>query len=391
MEKQKEILLIDFCNFEDYPIGGQLTFAKNLMSSFNNELKLIGITTAKNDPVGKWFKKEIGGVVYDFLALTKYNKSKTKHIIPDRLSSFFLIKFYKKEILKKNTLNVFIQRPEILVAVKDFKFKNICYRFAGIENPLKLSKYWYARYFANYFDKITFSSFKDVNLVLASSDDVAINEMIIRSNGSIDSKSVFKFPTRINTDIFKPLDKSIARKILDIKDSLMIISTTGRLSAGKGWKFMIDCFAEFIKTYPNSFFYFIGDGEDFEKIKNYILSKGLDTKIKLTGRKTSDEISLYLNASDLYIMGSSKEGWSTTLVEACACGVPICTTNFSSAKEIVTEGVNGYVIEKNDVCCFSNKMRDALILGQKNISIPESKKYAMSELKTDLLNLWKLL
>ena len=38
-----EIGLIEPCNFIDYPTGGQLTFAKQMVAIFGNELKLIGI------------------------------------------------------------------------------------------------------------------------------------------------------------------------------------------------------------------------------------------------------------------------------------------------------------------------------------------------------------
>jgi len=392
MKKKKNILLIDFCNFEDYPIGGQLSFAKNLMFLFNNELKLIGITTEKSDPIGKWFKKEINGIQYDFFALAKYDRTKTKHLIPDRIVSFFLIKFHKKEILKFNLPNVFIQRPEILLSVKNFGFKNICYRFPGVENALKFSKYKHARYFANYFDRKFLPSLEIVKSILASADEVAINNMILRSKGKIKNNSVIKFPTRFNDAIFKPLNKYRTRNHLGIDNELIIITTTGRLCWGKGWKFMIDCFAEFNKTISNSLFYFIGEGEDLDKIKDYISIKSLQTKIKILGKKSPGEIASFLNASDLYIMGSFKEGWSTTLVEALACGVPICTTNFSGATEIVTQGVNGFVIENHDVLTFCKKMTEAVKLDRSILPIPSDvKKYAVSTLKTDLLSKWQLI
>ncbi|HVA98577.1 MAG TPA: hypothetical protein VNG53_06750, partial [Bacteroidia bacterium] len=151
---EKKILLIDFCNYEDYPIGGYLTFAKNLMLSFPNELALVGITTEKTDPVSKWFKKNIHGIEYDFFALAQYDKSKSKHIIPDRLICLILLHLYKKRILRINIQNAFIQRPEILIAIKNFGIQNICYQFSGLENPLNISKYWYSRYFTTYFDKV---------------------------------------------------------------------------------------------------------------------------------------------------------------------------------------------------------------------------------------------
>jgi hypothetical protein len=66
MDTKKRILIIDFCNYQDYPIGGYLSFAKILMETFGNDLALVGITTQISDPVGKWFKKVINGFNYDF-------------------------------------------------------------------------------------------------------------------------------------------------------------------------------------------------------------------------------------------------------------------------------------------------------------------------------------
>lgn len=117
MENFKKILIIDFCNYEDYPIGGYLSFAKNLMLSFRNEISLIGITTDKRDPIGNWFLKEIDGVKYNFFALAKYDKSRTKNRLPDRLVCYSLLQLYKRKILSSIYNNVFVQRPEVLLAI----------------------------------------------------------------------------------------------------------------------------------------------------------------------------------------------------------------------------------------------------------------------------------
>ena len=390
-EKKAKILLFDFCNFQDYPIGGYLTFARNLMLSFSNELALVGITTEKDDPILKWFKKKVNGFEFDFFALARYDKSKSKHIIPDRLICFILLKLYKKRILQIGVQNAFIQRPEILIAVRNFAIQNICYQFAGLENPLRISKYWYSRYFATYFDKIFFDNFRNVKVILAAGNEDEINRMQIRSNGAINNDAVLQFPTRINTKIFKKLNKIDIRRNLGIPESYNVISTTGRLSWLKGWKFMIDCFVQFLQFHPDSLLYFIGEGEDYNKIEVCISSLGLQKKIVLAGTKSQNEIAQYLNASDLFIMGSYKEGWSTTLIEAIACGVPVCTTNFSSAKEIITEGVTGYV-EEHDITSFTNKMNKCLSIDATNLPLPSDvNKYEVSELKNSILKHWTLI
>lgn len=389
MSEAKRILIIDFCNFEDYPIGGYLTFAKNMIFSFGNDIAMVGITTDKDDPVGKWFKKSIGGVSFDFLAFAYYSKAITKHIVPDRLASYLLVKRYKKQILSLTFDNVFIQRPEILLAVKKFGFSNICYCFAGLENPLAISKYKYAHYMAEYFDRIFFKNLSKISVILASGDENAIQEMIVRSNGLILRNSVHQFPSRINTEIFKDVNRDEARKSLNLPDSALIIITTGRLSELKGWKFMIDCFCNFEKQKPGSLFYFIGEGEDRLKIEAYTQEKELVDKIFITGRKTASDVSLFLNAADLFIMGSYKEGWSTSLIEAIACGTPGCVTDFSSAKEIIVEGLNGYVIDDHNVDAFVEGMSKAIEL-TRPVYRDNVLSFSMDKLKSDMTKIWEL-
>jgi len=48
-------------------------------------------------------------------------------------------------------------------------------------------------------------------------------------------------------------------------------------------------------------------------------------------------------------MASSYEGWPTSLVEAVACGIPCCVTDFGAAREIIHEGENGFVEKKNEI------------------------------------------
>ena len=388
--ENKRILFIDYCNYEDYQIGGHLSWAKNMLSAFSDDLALVGITTERNEPCGKWYLKTIKGTSYDYFALRRYNKSRTKHFIPDRLECFFLLRFYKSKILEINIQNVFIQRHEILPAVINFGFRNICYRFPGLESPLEISKYWFGKYFAEKFDILFFKCLRNVTTVLASGDEDAIADMVKRSNGIISGNSVIKFPTRINTDIYKPQDKNTARAMLNLPENKTIFVTTGRLASLKGWKFMVDCFERYLMEVKDSILYFVGEGEDHEKIIEYIRIRNLDDQVILAGERSQHEISLFLNASDLFIMGSYKEGWSTSLSEAIACGIPACVTNFSSAKEIIEQGVTGYVVEDHDIDKFIQAMLKSIII-PRPVNNEKVKAYSTGRLREDILNYWRLI
>ncbi len=381
-------MIIDFTNYEDYPIGGYLSFARNLMASFGSSMALVGITTSYDDPLGEWFKKNINGTVFDFFAIARYSKSKTWHLIPDRLVSFCLVRNNLKKISKIKIDNIFLQRQEILLAVKD-RFRNICFCFAGLENPLSISKYRYGKYFSGIFERIFFKRLTHVNTILASGDDNSICDMITRSKGILQKNQVIKFPSRIDTNIFNALDRNETRQRLGFSQDTTIIVTTGRLAAIKGWEFMIDCYKLFRTEAGDSLLYFIGEGEDYEKILKYLSDNDLTDHIILTGRKSQSEVAMFLNAADLYIMGSYKEGWSTSLMEAIACGVPACVTDFSSASEIIIEGENGFIVRERSEYLFVEAMIKSVRLPRpvKNGSVL---RFAADRLKEDLLRYWEL-
>jgi glycosyltransferase involved in cell wall biosynthesis len=87
----------------------------------------------------------------------------------------------------------------------------------------------------NHFNRLFFSSIRNVKTILASGDEDSILDMVKRSNGNIFRDDIIKFPTRINTDVFKPLDRNETRKELNIETDKIIVVTTGRLSKLKGW------------------------------------------------------------------------------------------------------------------------------------------------------------
>ncbi|MBN1777964.1 MAG: glycosyltransferase family 4 protein [Clostridiales bacterium] len=60
------------------------------------------------------------------------------------------------------------------------------------------------------------------------------------------------------------------------------------------------------------------------------------------------------------------EGLSNVLLESCACARPIITTNRSGCKEVIEDGVNGYVVKQKDSDDLIRKLQQFLALSQKD-------------------------
>ena len=360
-----KILFIELCNYQDFPTGGHLSFALHMLGAFGNDLKLVGVSTERDSEVGKWCKKEIDGKKYDYFCVACVKKRTKRPLIPSRIASYFQIRRYIKDVLKTNYDKILIQTPEVLFAIPQKYLYKTCLIMPGVENPLRISRYKFAQKLAGIYDWLFFKKAKYASVVMAAADNTAINGFIERSKGNILPNRVRQFPTRYDANIFKIKDRCALRSKYDIDEKTLLYVTVGRLNWFKGWKFMIDCFEKLDN--PLAKLVFIGDGEDEQKINDYISEHNLDGRISLIGRKPLDVISDYLNMADAFIMGSYKEGWSTSLVEATACGTPCVVTEFSSASDMIEDGVNGWVIKNRDEKDFVKRMYDVFSLDRESI------------------------
>lgn len=380
------ILVIDNVNYEDYPTGGILNFYRNMLPAFGSDLLLAGITTDTATPVGIWTQKTIEGQRFEYFSMARVTPSAKRPFIPERISNCFYIRKHINSILKRNDFDwIVTHKPEVMYFIPDGYMSKTCYIMPGVENPLSISRYPWARNLAGLYDSFfLMPKAAKARKLLAAADYNDRKAFADRSKGKINVDNVIEFPTRYDDSIY-----GVNRTTHN--DNEKVFVTVGRLGWFKGWKLMIDSLKQTHEIISNAKLYFIGDGEDYDKIKTYIHEQGLNESVILLGKKSPREIAEWLNKADVFVMGSMAEGWSTSLVEACACGVPCVVTDFSSAREMVADGKNGYVVTGRDEKDFSKRMIEALSLNRDDV-IEYDKRYerlAVSHLKEDMERILK--
>lgn len=119
--------------------------------------------------------------------------------------------------------------------------------------------------------------------------------------------------------------------------------------------------AEYIKgKYHNTEFHILGDCDD----KKYLeIIKKMEKEGVVIYHGRVDDVRKYHKISNCTIHPSFyPEGMSNVLLESCAAGRPIITTNRPGCKEIVDDGVNGYIIECHDVEGLKKKVEKFIVL-----------------------------
>ena len=135
------------------------------------------------------------------------------------------------------------------------------------------------------------------------------------------------------------------------KENLIIY--VGRLDNGmKHIDNLIINIGKILDVNPEWRFVICGDGPDRKYLEN--LAKNISDRISLVGYCNPEDY--YKKASIIVLNSSKAEGWGMVLIEAMSHGVvPVVMETYESIRDIVDDGVNGFVAEPNNVD-FLNKI-----------------------------------
>ncbi|UCH32147.1 MAG: N-acetyl-alpha-D-glucosaminyl L-malate synthase BshA [Candidatus Bathyarchaeota archaeon] len=91
----------------------------------------------------------------------------------------------------------------------------------------------------------------------------------------------------------------------------------------------------------------IGDGPERLKAEEMAKDLGISEKVKFLG--TMREVQEVIGKSDLFLLPSEDESFGLAALEAMSCEVPVIATNVGGLKELISHGVDGYLVKVGDV------------------------------------------
>jgi glycosyltransferase involved in cell wall biosynthesis len=161
-------------------------------------------------------------------------------------------------------------------------------------------------------------------------------------------------------DLFRLSDHEIeqkrkrVRRSLGFSDADIIVGSASRLEPRKGQKYLLDAVADVVTSHPQLKVIIAGDGEDKQELRRYATSLGMNGNIHFLGYRT--DIADVISAMDVFVLSSLWEGLPRVLVQSAALGRPIITFDIEGARELVSHGVNGFVVPVRDVKSLAEKI-----------------------------------
>lgn len=100
----------------------------------------------------------------------------------------------------------------------------------------------------------------------------------------------------------------------------------------------------------------IGDGPLREKVREFIARYQLGDRVTETGWLDSTKVQSILAEADILCMPSTSEGMPVAAIEALKSGLAIVASDIPGVRDVVTDGVNGFVFPPGDFDAFAHKL-----------------------------------
>jgi glycosyltransferase involved in cell wall biosynthesis len=172
---------------------------------------------------------------------------------------------------------------------------------------------------------------------------------------------VYPLPNGYEAKVFFPLPIAECREKLNLPKNIRILVTIGHLEDYKGHKYLIDAIKLLVPEKKDIAAYVIGKGSLKDNLTKQIQENKLEDHVILAGGdKSDDEIPLWMNACDIFVLPSLNEGNPTVMFEALGCSKPFVGTRVGGVPEIIVSESYGLLVEPANSKDLADKIKAAL-------------------------------
>ncbi len=143
------------------------------------------------------------------------------------------------------------------------------------------------------------------------------------------------------------------------------VYSCGRLNPVKGHKYLIEAIHQLRQQGLNVQLQIAGEDEKGgtgyrKEIEQLVQEKNMADCVELLGAVSGDQNYDYLQAADLFAMGSLNEGISVAAMEAMALEMPVVMTRVGGMHELIDNGVNGILVPSEQVDALADAIAQVM-------------------------------
>ena len=187
---------------------------------------------------------------------------------------------------------------------------------------------------------------RQLNEVLSVSDFTR-DEM--RLHNRINGLAFTTFPDTLDP-FYGGADAGGARAHLGLPAGRMLLSVS-RLHETEFYKridLILESMPGVLKQVPDVFLVVVGEGRDRARLQRLAAQLRIDDRVRFTGRVSEEDLPLYYQACDVFVLPSLKEGFGIVFLEAMQYAKPCIGARAAAVPEVIVDGESGLLTAPGD-------------------------------------------
>ena len=170
----------------------------------------------------------------------------------------------------------------------------------------------------------------------------------------VDKEKVFVVFNGVDTNLFRPPLKNESdilnriRSRFGINEDDFVILSARHLRPVYGIEYIIYAAKIVARETKKAKFIIAGEGELKQRLAAMIHNMNLEKNVRLVGTIPRSLMPRLMQISSLYVNTSLADGLSPSMLEACSSGLPVVSFDVGGARDIIDDGVNGFLVPIKD-------------------------------------------
>ena len=137
-----------------------------------------------------------------------------------------------------------------------------------------------------------------------------------------------------------------------------IVLAVGRLTHVKGFDMLLEAWLHVHEFMPEWKLKIVGEGEDRQKLTNFIYNNNLISSVELVGNTSN--VKNYYEQAEILCLSSRFEGFPMVLLEAQAFGLPVVAFDCETGPAEILADTDSILVPQNNINLFASSLIDLM-------------------------------
>jgi phosphatidyl-myo-inositol dimannoside synthase len=139
-------------------------------------------------------------------------------------------------------------------------------------------------------------------------------------------------------------------------ETILVVTRIGAGDRRKNVDTVLRAFAQLAFNRPTATLEIVGEGVLRPELEDLACSLNISDRVRFLRFVSSSELEEAYRRASMFVLPSSKEGFGIVYLEAWQFGLPVICSSEGASKEIISDGLDGFVVDPRDTQSLANRI-----------------------------------